>query len=96
MFIWFTQELDYKVNYMVLKITLSLNVEDLIPSVCGIINASDLDKKNKSIHKHLSPLTIINITRIIILFISSYINFAKNHYSQIPLHSERVIRRGPF
>ena len=40
LFIWFTfQELDYKVNYAaltVLKITSTLNIEDLIQSVCGI------------------------------------------------------------
>ena len=39
LFIWFTQELDYKVNYAaltVLKITSILNIEDLIQSVCGI------------------------------------------------------------
>ena len=39
LFIWFTRELDYKVNYAaltVLKITSILNIKDLIQSVCGI------------------------------------------------------------
>ena len=68
----FTQELDYKVIYTVLKIT--CNVEDLILSACGIqCNASDLDKKNRSTHKHLSQVTIINIT--IIFIVSQIIYF---------------------
>ena len=73
LFFWFSQELDYKVIYMVRKIT----SKALILSVCGIqCNASDLDKKNRSIHKHLPQVTIIIITinnNNIILFISSYI-----------------------
>ena len=39
LFIWFTQELDYKVNYAaltILKITSILNINDLIQSVCGL------------------------------------------------------------
>ena len=49
LFIWFTQDLDYKVNYTaltVLKITSILNIEDLILSVCGIIMHLTWKKKN--------------------------------------------------
>ena len=49
LFIWFTQELDYKANYAaltVLKITSILNIEDLIQSV--VAYASDLEEKKQN------------------------------------------------
>ena len=52
LFIWFTQELDYKANYAdltVLKITSILNIEDLIQYV--VAYASDLEEKK---HKTLA------------------------------------------